>query len=75
MALLGQGALVIWHDVRDESDYNEWHSKEHMLERVAVPGFRRGLRYVALAGSPKYLNVYEVDDVATLAAPGSAPFS
>jgi hypothetical protein len=66
MALLGQGALVIWHDVRDESDYNEWHSKEHMLERVAVPGFRRGLRYVALAGSPKYLNVYEVDDVATL---------
>jgi hypothetical protein len=66
MALLGQGALVIWHDVRDETDYNEWHSKEHMLERVAVPGFRRGLRYVALAGSPKYLNLYEVDDVATL---------
>jgi hypothetical protein len=66
MALLGQGALVIWHDVRDETDYNEWHSKEHMLERVAVPGFRRGLRYVALAGSPKYLNLYEVDEVATL---------
>ena len=66
MALLGQGALVIWHDVQDETDYNEWHSKEHMLERVAVPGFRRGLRYVALAGSPKYLNLYEVDDLATL---------
>jgi hypothetical protein len=66
MALLGQGALVIWHDVRDETDYNEWHSKEHMLERVAVPGFRRGLRYVALAGSPRYLNLYEVDEVATL---------
>jgi hypothetical protein len=66
MALLGQGALVIWHDVQDETDYNEWHSKEHMLERVAVPGFRRGLRYVALAGAPKYLNLYEVDDVATL---------
>jgi hypothetical protein len=66
MALLGTGALVIWHDVQDESDYNEWHSKEHMLERVGVPGFRRGLRYVALAGSPKYLNLYEVDDLATL---------
>jgi hypothetical protein len=66
MALLGQGALVIWHDVQDEIDYNEWHSKEHMLERVAVPGFRRGLRYVALAGAPKYLNLYEVDEVATL---------
>jgi hypothetical protein len=66
MALVGKGALVIWHDVQDETDYNEWHSKEHMLERVAVPGFRRGLRYVAVAGSPKYLNLYEVDDLATL---------
>ena len=46
--------------------YSEWHSKEHMLERVAVAGFRRGLRYVAVAGSPKYLNLYEVDDLATL---------
>ena len=66
MALVGKGALVIWHDVRDEVDYNEWHSKEHMLERVAVPGFRRGLRYVAVSGSPKYLSFYEVDDLATL---------
>jgi hypothetical protein len=68
MALLGQGALVIWHDVQDETDYNEWHSKEHMLERVGLPGFRRGLRYVALAGSPKYLNLYEVDELATLSS-------
>ena len=66
MALLGKGALVIWHDVRDETDYNEWHSKEHMIERVGAPGFRRGLRYVAIAGSPRYLNLYEVDDLATL---------
>jgi hypothetical protein len=68
MALLGKGALVIWHDPEPaaESDYNEWHSKEHMLERVGVPGFRRGLRYVALEGAPRYLNLYEVDDLATL---------
>jgi hypothetical protein len=68
MSLLGKGAMVIWHDIAAgcESDYNEWHSKEHMLERVAVPGFRRGLRYVAVAGSPKYMNLYEVDDLATL---------
>ena len=43
---------------------------EHLLERVAVPGFRRGLRYVAVAGSPRYLNLYEVDDLATLTRPG-----
>ena len=68
MALLGKGALVIWHDPAPdaESDYNEWHSKEHMLERVGVPGFRRGFRYVALEGAPRYLNLYEVDELATL---------
>lgn len=66
MTLLGKGALVIWHDVQDETEYNDWHSKEHMLERVGVPGFRRGLRYVAIAGSPRYMNLYEVDDIATL---------
>ena len=68
MALLGKGALVIWHDPEPEaeSDYNEWHSKEHMFERVSVPGFRRGHRAVAISGAPKYFNLYEVDDVATL---------
>ena len=68
MALLGKGALVIWHDPAPEieSDYNEWHSKEHMYERVGVPGFRRGQRGVALTGAPKYFNFYEVDDFATL---------
>ena len=68
MALLGKGALVIWHDPAPEieSDYNEWHSKEHMYERVGLPGFRRGQRGVALSGAPRYFNFYEVDDVATL---------
>jgi hypothetical protein len=68
MALLGKGALAIWHDPAPEieSDYNEWHSKEHMYERVAVPGFRRGQRGVALTGTPKYFNLYEVDDFDTL---------
>jgi hypothetical protein len=68
MSLLGEGALVIWHDIAAgcESDYHEWHSKEHMLERVGVPGFRRGHRYQALSGSPKFLNLYEVEDIASL---------
>jgi hypothetical protein len=68
MSLLGKGALVIWHDIAAgcESDYHEWHSKEHMLERVGVPGFHRGHRYRALSGSPRYLNLYEVEELATL---------
>ena len=68
MSLLGKGALVVWHDIAVgcEVDYEEWHSKEHMLERLGVPGFRRGHRGRAISGSPQYINWYEVDDVTTL---------
>jgi hypothetical protein len=68
MSLLGKGAMAIWHDIAAgcERDYNEWHSKEHMLERVGVPGFRRGQRGEAIWGGPRFLNLYEVEDVTTL---------
>jgi hypothetical protein len=68
MPLLGKGAMVTWHDAEaaGEADFNEWHSKEHLAERVGVPGFLRGYRFVALEGSPKYFILYEVEDLATL---------
>ncbi len=47
-----------------EEDYNAWHSLEHMPERLAVPGFRRGRRGVAVEGTPetlKYFMMYEAD--------------
>ncbi len=68
MPLLGKGALMIWHDIvpEGEVDYNEWHSKEHMLERIGVPGFLRGHRYGAESASPRYVNFYEVEDIAVL---------
>ena len=68
MPLLGKGAMVTWHDAEatGERDFNEWHSKEHLAERVGVPGFLRGYRFATLAGSPKYFILYEVEDFATL---------
>lgn len=65
--LLGQGALVNWGGVvaEQEDDYNMWHSREHMPERLAVPGFRRGRRGVAVVGTPetlKYFMMYEAAD-------------
>jgi hypothetical protein len=71
MALLGQGAFVAWHGVAKgrEADYDRWHSHEHMLERVAIPGFLRGRRYVAVADGPRYLVVYEVADIGVLTSP------
>jgi hypothetical protein len=32
-----------------------------MPERVSIPGFRRGRRYVAISGTPEYFNLYEAD--------------
>lgn len=47
-----------------EDDYNAWHSLEHMPERLAVPGFRRGRRGVGVDGTEdaqKYFMMYEAD--------------
>ncbi len=63
MALRGDGVLAIWNGIAAEAedDFVAWHVREHMPERVALPGFNRGRRYVALDGSPKYFNFYEAD--------------
>jgi len=71
MALRGKGMLVVINDVkpRDERDFNEWYNREHIDERVNMPGFHRARRYVALRGSPRYLATYECDSVNDLARP------
>jgi hypothetical protein len=63
MSLAGLGAVCIWHDLLPEArdDFHQWHNREHMPERVGIPGFRRGRRYVAVTGSPEYFNLYEAD--------------
>ncbi|MFI5013904.1 MAG: hypothetical protein ACHQAY_16310 [Hyphomicrobiales bacterium] len=64
MSLLGKAVVAIWNDILPEgrADFIEWHNREHMPERVAIPGFRRGRRYVAAYGSPQYYTLYEADD-------------
>lgn len=46
MALLGDGFLVMWHDIVPDmqSEYTEWHTREHMPERLSIPGFLVGKR-------------------------------
>jgi hypothetical protein len=55
--------VCIWHDLLPEArdDFYQWHNREHMPERVGIPGFRRGRRYGAVEGSPEYFNLYEAD--------------
>jgi len=73
MALLGQAAMILSFDVAAEAiaEHDDWHSHEHLPERLAIAGFRRGSRWLALAGEPRYFVMYEVDELATLS---SAPY-
>jgi len=71
MALLGQGLLAIWNGITEagETKFVKWHVREHIPERVGLPGFLRGRRYIAHDGRPKYFNFYETETPQTLASP------
>ena len=66
--LAGRGVMINWSDVAPEHRpaYYEWHSREHMVGRVAIPGFQRGRRYIAAAARRDFLVLYEVADLAVL---------
>lgn len=48
MPLPGTAFLAIWHDIDPPAwdAYREWHTREHMPERVGIPGFRMGARLI-----------------------------
>jgi hypothetical protein len=71
MSLLGKGFLAIWNDITagGEPEFHHWHTKEHVPERVGVPGFLRGRRGQAVTGRPKYFTLYETESAGVLASP------
>jgi hypothetical protein len=70
--LLGSGALVLWLDVASELDRETdgWYIDEHMPERIDVGGYLRARRFVAIAGAPAYLTLFEAQTPAALASEG-----
>ena len=70
-ALLGRGAVLVWNDVAEEGRerFYEWHDREHMPERLALPGFRRGRRFRKPGHSPEWLTMYEADDLSAVTSP------
>ena len=70
-ALLGAGAVLVWNDVAEQGreQFYDWHDKEHIPERLAIPGFRRGRRYTRPGHSPEWLTMYEADDLDVLVSP------
>src|SRR3954453_9609062 len=70
MPVLGKAAMLLNFDVDAPviAEHDHWHTYEHFPERLSIPGFRRGTRWVAARGSPRYTVLYEVDDLETLAS-------
>lgn len=64
--------LALWNDLAPgrEAEYDTWHSREHVPERVAAPGFRRGRRYVR-PDHPvhRWFTLYDLESVAALETP------
>ena len=62
MALRGSAFLAIWHDIEEHGDveYDDWHTQEHMPERVGIPGFEAGRRWVDRSlDHQRYFTLYE----------------
>ncbi|MDB5848344.1 MAG: hypothetical protein JWP29_2096 [Rhodoferax sp.] len=73
MALHGMAFLPIWHDVAAEAEqeFNQWHTEEHMPERVATPGIAVGRRYAnASLDLHRYFTLYEADSFDVFASDG-----
>jgi len=68
MPLLGQAAMLLLFDVVQDAipEHDDWHTHEHLPERLSIPGFLRGTRWVAPNGQPRYFVLYEVEQLATL---------
>jgi hypothetical protein len=68
MSLLGQAAIAMWWDIRAEqrTEFGDWHSNEHFPERMSIPGFRRGSRWMSTSDTEGFFVLYELDQYQTL---------
>jgi hypothetical protein len=49
-----------------EDRFQEWYETEHIPARLAIDGFDLAIRYHAIEGSPAYLAIYHLSDLAAL---------
>ena len=62
------GMIVIWNDIKEEmrDEFIQWHSIEHLPERVSIPGFISGQRWYGEHASPQYLTTYVTQNTGVL---------
>ncbi|MDP3323840.1 MAG: hypothetical protein Q8S71_09885, partial [Hydrogenophaga sp.] len=70
MPLLGSAAMLLSFDIEADAieEHDRWHTHEHLPVRLSIPGFRRGTRWGASEGEPRYMVLCEVDRLDTLAS-------
>lgn len=63
MPIHGKGMLMTSMDIdaAHEAEFNHWYDREHLAERVAIPGFVEARRYVAVNAAPRYLGLYATE--------------
>jgi len=62
------GMVVIWNDIKEgmRDEFVQWHSIEHLPERVSIPGFISGQRWYGEHASPQYLTTYVTQNTEVL---------
>jgi hypothetical protein len=65
------GMLVTWMNVDSahDDDFNRWYDREHLEERVRIPGFVSGARYQSIRGSRRYLGLYRTTSLEVFKTP------
>ena len=65
----GDAVLALWNGVEASRrrEYDLWHTREHVPERIAVPGMNGARRYVRASGPlPEFLTLYAMEDTGVL---------
>ncbi|MGH3367208.1 MAG: hypothetical protein ACRDOY_08405 [Nocardioidaceae bacterium] len=52
-----------------EADFHDWYDTEHIPARLVIPGFTAASRYEAVEGAPRWLVIYELDDLTAFDRP------
>ena len=72
MALKGLAFMIMWHDIAAPADaeYNKWHTRQHMPERLDHPGFLRSRRGINRGlDNQIYFTCYEGETLEAFVSP------
>lgn len=72
-----KGLLLVISDppAAFEEEFNAWYDTDHIPERLAIPGFETGTRFVSADRERRYLALYDLAQVGVLETPEYLAYS